>query len=94
MNVRKLGDRSWRTSMAILLLGGVFQLGFLDSCNDRLVEVTRFIEPCGTFLANCTPGSFQANAAEIGDFCVDPTCTVPGGCGPGQPLGTIRDICP
>lgn len=94
MNVRKLSGRSRRTSLAVLLLGGVFQLGLLESCNDRLVQVTRFVEPCGTFLANCTPGSFEVNAADIGDFCIDPTCTVPGGCDNGQPLGTILDICP
>ena len=78
-----------------LLLGTVFQLGFLESCNDQLVEATRIIDPCGTFIASCTPGSFEANNADVGDFCVDPTCTIPGLCDlANPPLGTIRDVCP
>ncbi len=80
---------------AILIASGCSLMGFLDTCNDRLVTFTQFIDPCGTFLANCTPGFFQVNAADIGDFCVDPSCTIPGGCGNlNQPLGTITDICP
>lgn len=81
--------------LGVLLLGALFQLGFVNSCDDRFVQLTRFFDPCGTFLANCTPGSFQANAANIGDFCVDPSCTIPGGCGNTvPPLGTQRDLCP
>lgn len=80
--------------IACLLLGSVFQLGFLESCNDRLIGITRFIDPCATFLANCNPGDFLVNNASVGDFCIDPTCTVPGMCNNGQPLGTITDICP
>ena len=86
--------RSWKYA-ACLTLGAVFQLGFLESCDDRLVAFTRFIDPCATFLANCQPGDFEVNAADIGDFCVDPTCTIPGGCGNvGPALGTVTDICP
>lgn len=83
------------TALAALAIGAVAQFGFVESCDNRLINFTRYFDPCGTILANCTPGSFEANAAEIGDYCVDPACTVPGGCGTGQqPLGTIRDICP
>ncbi|MBI4717430.1 MAG: hypothetical protein HY763_06475 [Planctomycetes bacterium] len=86
--------RRWATAGAVVA-GAVAQLGFVESCDNRLVGLTQYFDPCGTFLANCTPGSFIANRAEIGDYCVDPECTVPGGCGTGQqPLGTIRDICP
>lgn len=88
-----LSRRSVRASVAAALAGG-FMLGFLGSCDDRFVAFTRFVDPCRTILANCLPGSFEVNAAEIGDFCVDPTCTVPGGCGLGQALGTITDVCP
>jgi len=89
------GERKRWMAGAVLSLGTVFQFGFIEGCDETLIEVTRIFDPCGTFLANCTPGSFEANAAEIGDWCVDPACIVPGGCGTGQqPLGTIRNICP
>lgn len=84
----------WRTQLAVLATGSVFQLGLLDGCNDLLVGITRQFDPCGTILANCNPGDFEVRAANPGDFCVDPACTVPGQCGGGQPLGTITDICP
>ena len=75
--------------------GGLFLLEFVSSCDDRLLNLTRYVDPCTTFLANCAPGSFQANAADIGDYCVDPACTVPGGCGQaGPPLGTQTQSCP
>lgn len=80
--------------LAGLILGGVFILGFLETCDNRLVQFTRYVEPCGTFLANCEPGDFEVNRADVGDFCIDPTCTVPGACGDEQPLGTITDLCP
>jgi len=81
-------------SLAALALGTALITGFLQSCDDRLVGLTQFIDPCVTILGNCNPGDFQANNANVGDFCVDPACTVPGQCGGGQPLGTIRRICP
>ena len=87
-------SRRWMV-LGGLAMGTVAQFGFVDSCDDRLINATRYLDPCGTFLANCAPGSFLANAAELGDYCVDPSCTVPGACPDnGQPLGTIRDICP
>ena len=88
--------RSWvRAATGIGLIGACFQLGFLGSCEDRFIGFTTFFDPCGTILGNCAPGSFETNAADVGDFCVDPTCTVPGQCGNAGPaLGTVRDICP
>ncbi len=82
--------------LAGVILGGVcfFGLGFIESCDDRLVEMTRYVDPCGTFLANCNPGDFQVWSADIGDYTVDPACTVPGQCDGGQPLGTITDLGP
>lgn len=77
-----------------LVFGGLFVVGFVESCDDRLIALTQFVDPCGTFLANCNPGDFQTNNADVGDFCIDPACTVPGGCNNDQPIGTIRDICP
>lgn len=83
-----------RKALAGFILGGVFIIGLLESCNDRLVQFTRFVDPCDTFLFNCNPGDFQVNAADVGDYCIDPTCTVPGQCDTGQALGTITDLCP
>jgi hypothetical protein len=90
------GQRSlWRSAALALTFGSTFQLSFLDSCNDRLINATRYVDPCATFLANCAPGSFVTNAADIGDYCVDPTCSVPGGCGnPPPTLGTQTELCP
>lgn len=83
------------TGFALVGTTTLMQLGFLGSCDSRLIEFTEFFDPCGTVFANCTPGSFQANAADIGDFCIDPVCTIPGGCDQdGPPIGTQRDICP
>ena len=69
-----------------------FALGLVQSCDDSLIGLTRYVDPCGTIL-NCPPGSFEANATHINDPCVDPACVVPGGCGAlTPPLGTIRDL--
>ncbi|MBI1827840.1 MAG: hypothetical protein HY287_02100 [Planctomycetes bacterium] len=71
--------------------------GLVNSCNDYLVNATKYVDPCGTILANCVPGSFQANTAPIGSAqaqCLDPTCTIPGACNPGVPvIGSVRPIC-
>jgi len=79
---------------ATLLGSGVALPGFLDSCDNRLIGVTRYFDPCGTILANCAPGDFEVNRAAVGDYCIDPACTVPGACNDDQPLGTITDVCP
>ena len=78
---------------ALIAVGSAGLMSFFSSCNDFLIGVTRFADPCGTLL-DCPPGSFESGRAEIGDWCVDPACVVPGACSDDQPLGTIRDICP
>ncbi len=81
--------------MAVLAAGAVFQLGMLDGCNNKLLGLTNYFDPCGTILANCQPGDFQIQQSFVGDYCLDPTCTVPGGCdNDGPPLGTQFDLCP
>jgi len=88
-------DKPRQISRLFLVTGTVAALfGLVESCDDRLLGITRYVDPCGTFLANCTPGTFETQAADIGDYCIDPTCTVPGGCDNGQPLGTITRLCP
>jgi len=78
---------------ALVIGSGVVLPGFVDNCNDLLVNLTRYVDPCGTFLANCAPGSFAVNAAEVGDYSVDCTCTVPGACNNGIPFDVITRIC-
>lgn len=80
-------------ALAMFIASSACAIGLIDSCDDRLVALTRYIEPCGTIFANCAPGDFQARAADVGDGCVDPACTVPGACGQ-VPLGTITEVCP
>lgn len=70
------------------------QFGYVGACDDRLVALTNYVDPCGTILGNCAPGTFQSVNSPLGSWCIDPACTVPGGCGNADPpLGTIRDIC-
>jgi hypothetical protein len=58
-------------------LGGcVFQLLGGGTCEWL---ATRF-DPCGTVFANCAPGSFRLAFADVPDYDIDPTCTIPGGC--------------
>ena len=84
-----------RRAVAAAMVGTLMQLGWLGNLNDKFVGCTAYFDPCGTILANCAPGDFITNAADVGDFCVDPACTVPGQCaGEGQALGTITNICP
>ena len=78
--------------LAALFSGTVLILGFLGSCDDKLVGLTGIIDPCGTILGNCLPGQIQAENADIGDYCIDPGCTLPGACGL-PPLGTIYNLC-
>ena len=89
-------SRSRLYRVGMVLVGGLFLLGFLNACDDRLLGLARVFEPCGTVFANCTPGSFLVNQAEVGDYCVDPGCTVPGQCTeqPQPPLGALTDLCP
>jgi len=84
-----------RKCWAVLAAGAVFQLGWLGSCNDSLYEATNYVDPCGTILGNCDPGDFQLYNGGVPNYCVDPTCTVPGQCDlEGPPLGTLFDLCP
>ena len=87
-------SRSGRAAMAALFLGGMVQLGFIENCDDRLATFSQFVDPCGTILSNCVPGQLQVNAADVPDFCIDPSCTVPGQCGSQPVLGTVTDLCP
>ena len=65
---------------------------FFQSCDDFLVGVTRYVDPCGTIFP-CPPGSFAVRNANVGDWNVDCTCTVPGACNNNIPLDVITDYC-
>lgn len=71
------------------LLGGGVALGFVQSCDDRLIQLTRFFDPCGTILANCLPGQLAAQQADIGDSCF--LCPIQGTCGEDDPFLNICD---
>jgi len=94
----KLSNRTVRrayAAWAALFAGSTCVLGFVEKCDNALATVSSYADPCGTIFANCTPGTFEVRAADVGDYCVDPACTVPGQCpDQGQPLGTITRICP
>ncbi len=78
-----------------MLATGSVAFGFLEDCDSRLMQMSRYVDPCGTIFANCVPGELEVRLAEVGDYCVDPACTVPGQCGNDeQALGTITDLCP
>jgi len=92
---RKSRVRQRWLGVAALVTGAVFQLGLVESCNDTLLNLTDYVDPCGTFLANCAPGDFAVFNSQPGNFCVDPACTLPGQCdNEGHPLGTQFDLCP
>lgn len=80
--------------VAGIVFGGVCVLGLLESCDNLLLNVTGYVDPCGTIFANCQPGDFQLNAASSPDYCIDPTCTIPGQCTDVRPLGLTSDLCP
>lgn len=94
MSKRQRAGRLMRRWLSGLSLAAIIPVGFIESCDDRLANWSAYVDPCGTVLGNCTPGTFQVRAADVGDYCIDPSCTVPGQCGTGQPLGTITRICP
>ena len=96
MTIHRIGSAFVRRviQFAPVLVSGAAIPGFIESCDNRLIRLTSYFDPCGTILANCAPGDFQVNRAEIGDYCIDPGCTVPGACNTQQPLGTITRVCP
>ena len=98
MTRRKQKVRRGLKGVAMILLGGPFMLGFIGTCDDKLVQATRYVDPCGTIFSSdfCHPGFFETQAANVADWSIDPTCPIPGACqtDPYQPLGTIWDLGP
>lgn len=76
-----------RKVVGALLGGGMVFGGFVESCDDRLIQATRFLDPCGTILANCLPGELTAQQANTGDPCF--LCSRPGTCGNDDPFLNI-----
>ncbi len=95
MTRRSSAIRKRLATAALLTSGTVFQFGFLGTCEEKLYNVTDYVDPCGTIFGNCEPGDMQIQNSYPGDYCLDPACTVPGQCeNEGPPLGTIMDLCP
>lgn len=64
----------------------VMQFGFLPSCETLLTT----INPCGNILGFCTEEDIDLLFADVPDYDLDPTCTIPfatgGGCAGGAIL--------
>jgi hypothetical protein len=82
--MRQRGLRKISRSVARVLIPGavMFQFGFLPSCEGLLTT----FNPCGNILAFCSEEDIDLLFADIPDFDLDPTCTIPFGCGNGPIL--------
>jgi hypothetical protein len=60
--------------VAVATLAGAAVLA-LPSCT----SILKTVDPCGTVL-DCAPGTFDLLLADVPDWEVDPTCTIPGQC--------------
>lgn len=78
--------RRW-ARISCLVVGTTFQLGLVSGACDRAANLTQYVDPCGTILADCFPGQFQLYASDVPNYELDPTCTIPGlpGCGAAPP---------
>ncbi|MHC4066650.1 MAG: hypothetical protein ACYSUI_19415 [Planctomycetota bacterium] len=68
-------DRTKRrvlTGLAVLT-GCTFASGLLPSCETALTTVN----PCGSILGFCDPTDIDLLFADVPDFELDPTCTIP-----------------
>ena len=93
--IRWKASKVRRWTIAVLLVGVGSQFGMIGACNDYLLGATDYVDPCGTIFGNCEPGDFQVYNSDVGDYCLDPVCTLPGGCdNEDPPLGTLYDLCP
>jgi len=72
----QIKQRARRFLLAGVALMSGFTFLFIPSCEGILTT----FDPCGTILGNCAPGTFQLLFADVPDYSVDPTCTIPGGC--------------
>jgi len=87
MKLEKKAIRRRIRGWAGVLLSGAVTLGWIQSCDDRLIQATRIVDPCGTILANCAPGQLAAQQAHYGDPCY--LCPIPGTCGEENPYLNI-----
>ena len=80
--------RRWQRRLIVTLMvcssGTVF--GGLSSCYNRAGNLTRVFNPCGTIFDFCEPEDIDLLFAEVPDWDVDPTCTIPGACGDPFPI--------
>ncbi len=81
--IRKIAGRGFK-SLAIVAVG--IQFGLIPSCEGLLTT----FNPCGTIFGFCAPEDIDLLFADIPDFRLDPTCTIPfatgGGCAGGPIL--------
>jgi hypothetical protein len=92
--MRKSNTRAL-AAFAVLAMGTAFQL---PSCKGLLTTVN----PCGTIFAFCTPEQLDLVFADIPDYDLDPTCSIPffgitnsanaGTCGQVNVFGNVQGI--
>lgn len=81
-----LGKRSRRFIVSSVMSGSaMMQLGFLPSCKGILTT----FNPCGSVFGFCQEEDIDLLFADIPDFDLDPTCTIPFATGPGCAGGPI-----
>jgi hypothetical protein len=78
----RMATSLWRVKRRVfVVIAGlsctVTQLGFLPSCEGLLTT----FNPCGTIFGFCTERDVDLFFADVPDFDLDPTCTVPFACG-------------
>jgi hypothetical protein len=72
MTIRKFLSRGVLSWLAVPGVA-MFQLGFLPSCEGILTT----FNPCGTVFGFCSEADLDLLFADIPDFDLDPTCTIP-----------------
>lgn len=63
--------------VAVLILAGGLGLVSAAACSDAGAILTTF-NPCGTVFSFCSAEDIPLLFADIPDFRLDPTCTIPG----------------
>ena len=69
---RKTKGRTF-ISLAVLLTGSLAVSGLLPSCETALTT----FNPCGSIFGFCEPQDIDLMFADIPDYDLDPSCTIP-----------------
>lgn len=72
MGSKSTGVRRIMVVVGMVACGGSL-MGLLPSCETTLTT----FNPCGSIFAFCEPYQIDTLFADVPDFAVDPTCTIP-----------------